>query len=60
MDYEDIREEEIKLALLGEASVGKTSILNRFMERDFNSNELNTIGIEQSRKKLELKLENQK
>ena len=59
MDYEDIREEEIKLALLGEASVGKTSILNRFMERDFNSNELNTIGIEQSRKKLELKLENQ-
>ena len=60
MDNEDIREEEIKVALLGEASVGKTSILNRYMERDFNTNELNTIGMEQSRKKLELILENQK
>ncbi len=60
MDYEDIREEEIKIALLGDVSVGKTGFLNRFMERDVNLNELNTIGMEQSRKKLELILENQK
>ena len=60
MDNEDIREEEIKIALLGDVSVGKTGFLNRFMERDVNLNELNTIGMEQSRKKLELILENQK
>ena len=60
MNCEIIKEEEIKLALLGDANVGKTSILNRFMKRDFNSKEINTIGMEQSRKKLEIEIGNQK
>ena len=60
MNCEIIKEEEIKLALLGDANVGKTSILNRFMKRDFNSKEISTIGMEQSRKKLEIEIGNQK
>ena len=49
-------EEKIKIILLGESTVGKTSIINRFMERDFETHELGTIGIEQIRKKIKIKI----
>ena len=46
------QEEEIKIILLGECSVGKTSIINCFMNREFQTHELSTIGVEQTRKKI--------
>ena len=54
------QEEEIKIILLGECSVGKTSIINCFMNREFQSHELSTIGVEQTRKKIEVNLNNKK
>lgn len=35
---------EVKLILLGEASVGKSSIIIQFLEEKFNENLPNTIG----------------
>lgn len=36
----------IKILLLGESSVGKSSIVNRYTSNNFESNGLLTIGIE--------------
>ena len=38
------KEYEIKICLLGDVSVGKTSIASRFCEKCFNENYINTIG----------------
>ena len=37
-------EHEIKICLLGDVSVGKTSIASRFCKNTFNENYINTIG----------------
>ena len=38
------KEYEIKICLLGDTSVGKTSIASRFCKNSFNENYINTIG----------------
>ena len=38
------KEYEIKICLLGDISVGKTSIASRFCKNSFNDNYINTIG----------------
>ncbi|MCB9423291.1 MAG: GTP-binding protein [Ardenticatenaceae bacterium] len=42
-----------KICLLGEFSVGKTSLIRRFVEERFDENYLSTIGVHMSRKRLE-------
>lgn len=37
---------KIKLLVIGDQSVGKTSIMNRFIENEFNTSTLSTIGID--------------
>ena len=41
---EQSKEYEIKICLLGDVSVGKTSIASRFCKNSFNENYINTIG----------------
>ena len=38
------KEYEIKICLLGDVNVGKTSIASRFCKNSFNENYINTIG----------------
>ena len=40
----ETKEYEIKICLLGDVSVGKTSIASRFCKNSFNENYINTIG----------------
>lgn len=40
----EAKEYEIKICLLGDVSVGKTSIASRFCKNSFNENYINTIG----------------
>ena len=47
----DEEKESIIIILLGDCSVGKTSIINRFIGREFETYELSTIGIEHVRQK---------
>jgi len=42
-----------KICLLGEFSVGKTSLIRRFVEERFDEKYLSTIGVHMSRKRLE-------
>ena len=42
-----------KICLLGEFSVGKTSLIRRFVEERFDEAYLSTIGVHMSRKRLE-------
>lgn len=42
-----------KICLLGEFSVGKTSLIRRFVETRFDEGYLSTIGVHMSRKRLE-------
>lgn len=46
---------EFKIITLGNAGVGKTSILRRFLSNTFEDNSLSTIGMEFSSKKINLK-----
>ncbi|MFW9994254.1 MAG: Rab family GTPase [Candidatus Odinarchaeota archaeon] len=41
---------EKKVLLLGDEYVGKTSLLNHFLDKDFESNYLNTLGVEVTKK----------
>ena len=41
---QESKELEIKICLLGDVSVGKTSIASRFCKNSFNENYINTIG----------------
>ncbi|MFX0001172.1 MAG: Rab family GTPase [Candidatus Hermodarchaeota archaeon] len=45
----------IKICLLGEANVGKTSLVYRFIENKFRENYKSTLGVNLLRKDLELK-----
>lgn len=42
-----------KICLLGEFSVGKTSLIRRFVEERFDETYLSTIGVHMSRKRLD-------
>ena len=46
-----------KICLLGDFSVGKTSLIRRFVEGKFSDEYLSTIGVKISRKSLEIKTE---
>lgn len=46
-----------KICLLGDFSVGKTSLVRRFIEDKFSDNYLSTVGVKVSRKSLNLKTE---
>ena len=52
-------QQEMTIILIEDCSVGKTSIINRFIGREFETYELSTIGIEHIRHKLEIKYENE-
>lgn len=41
--------------MLGDFNVGKTSLIRRFVERQFSDNYLSTVGVKISRKTVELK-----
>ena len=41
---QESKEFEIKICLLGDVNVGKTSIASRFCKNSFNENYINTIG----------------
>ena len=45
---------ECKIITLGEAGVGKTSIIRRFVDGEFKKDEISTLGIQFSFKNLEL------
>ncbi len=42
-----------KVCLLGDFSVGKTSLIRRFVERKFSENYLSTVGVTISKKTVE-------
>ena len=44
-----------KICLLGDFSVGKTSLIRRFVERQFSDKYLSTVGVKISRKTVNLK-----
>lgn len=46
-----------KICLIGDISVGKTSLVRRFIESRFDENYLSTIGVTVSRKTLSIKVE---
>jgi small GTP-binding protein len=45
-----------KICLLGDFSVGKTSLIRRFVERQFSDQYLSTVGVKISRKTVECQL----
>lgn len=46
-----------KICLIGDFSVGKTSLIRRFVDREFSDRYLSTVGVKISRKLLHLKLQ---
>ena len=46
-----------KICLLGDFSVGKTSLIRRFVENKFSDEYLSTIGVKISRKSVDVKIE---
>ena len=53
MEYET-KNAKFKIALLGDSTVGKTSIIKRLINNDFKENQLSTIGTEQNTKTIKL------
>lgn len=45
-----------KICIIGNFGVGKTSLISRFVERQFNDQYLSTVGVKISKKMLELPL----
>jgi small GTP-binding protein len=43
-----------KICLIGDFNVGKTSLIRRFVEREFSDRYLSTVGVKISRKKVEV------
>lgn len=50
-----VPEIKVKILMLGESGVGKSSILNRFTDDKFNPNFYTTLGVEYKQKSIELK-----
>ena len=51
----DIQRKVIRISMLGDAAVGKTSIINVFLGIEFSSTVLSNIGIEKQNKKMKMK-----
>jgi len=49
-DKQELKKIKLKLLLLGDAGVGKTSILNKYLKNKFEENYITTLGIESSNK----------
>ena len=45
---------KVKLLMLGDSGVGKSSILNRFVEEKFSPNFFTTLGVEYKQKMVEV------
>ncbi len=45
MSESTFKRDVIKISLLGNQSVGKTTIRNVFLKLDFNENSLSTVGV---------------
>ena len=54
-EEENINKYEFKIVTLGDPGVGKTSIFRRFVEDNFDPNQLSTLGINLSTKILKIK-----
>lgn len=44
MDLEDTDFTELKIVIIGNSGVGKTSMINRYLKKTFNENSSSTIG----------------
>ena len=55
MSSEEIQRKVIRISLLGDAAVGKTSILNTFLNIEFSSSTVSNIGIEKQNIKMKMK-----
>ena len=55
MSNGEIARKVLRITMLGDAGVGKTSIINRFLDLDFNQNTASNIGIEKHFKEMEMK-----
>ncbi len=52
--------EKIKIILVGESEVGKTCIINQYINQEFEQNHLTTIGVGESKKEIEIENTNLK
>jgi len=59
-EEEETSNNEIKVVLVGESGVGKTSIINRLIHKEFNDNSKITIGANYTTKKINLPQYNKK
>jgi Ras-related protein Rab-8A len=50
-----VPESKVKILMLGESGVGKSSILNRFTDDKFNPNFYTTLGVEYKQKSIDTK-----
>lgn len=48
-----------KICLIGDFAVGKTSLIRRYVDRQFSDHYLSTVGVKISRKQLEIKHQTQ-
>ena len=51
----DIQRKVIRISMLGDAAVGKTSIINVFLGIEFSTTVLSNIGVEKQNKKMKMK-----
>ena len=51
---EQQRHLKAKICLVGEAAVGKTSLIRRFVQSQFSDDYLTTIGVKVSKKRLDV------
>ena len=55
MSEQIIKRKVIRISMLGDSSVGKTSIINAFLNVEFNNTLLSNIGIEKTEAKMKMK-----
>ena len=55
MSEKKIKRTVIRLAMLGDSSVGKTSIINTFLDIEFSDVKLTTIGNDKMETKMKMK-----
>ena len=55
MSEDDIKIKALKIVMLGDTTVGKTSIINSYLNKDFTQDMLSNIGIDKNNKKIKMK-----